>query len=281
MKEELIEQLREFERDLKALQSQLKGLTGKCVTKNAHRAEAERLATFWVETLRSPLEHRFKLPSDEILAASECAKKLHQLSRPNNLKSSYLTVIQKLLKKFQDRFVLPIQQTAIAIETSADLQKILKLLQDPKESAYLQEAMECAARGCRRAACVMGWCAAINRMQKKIEEIGFARFNATSSQLKSQTSGKFKRWNKEFTVSTRSELQQVFDTDLIVLLEGMGLLDDNQAQRLEVCFLYRNNSAHPGEAPIEEANLIAFFSDIEKFILSNPNFKLATPPPVV
>jgi len=111
-------------------------------------------------------------------------------------------------------------------------------------------------------------------MQKKILALGFDSFNNASRTLKSQTSGKFKRWNKEFAVTTMSELQMIFDSDLIVVLEGMGLLDGNQAQRLETCFQYRNHSAHPGEAPIEPAHVISFFTDINGIILQNQKFVL-------
>lgn len=72
-----------------------------------------------------------------------------------------------------------------------------------------------------------------------------------------------------------SELQTVFDNDLITVCEGMGLLDGNQADRLsEVDFQYRNHSAHPGEAPIEDAHLVAFFTDINAMILTNPKFEV-------
>jgi len=67
----------------------------------------------------------------------------------------------------------------------------------------------------------------------------------------------------------------VFDTDLLVVLEGMGLLDGNQAERLRTCFQYRNHSAHPGEAPIDDPHLIAFFSDIAAIVLQNQQFAIA------
>ncbi len=120
----------------------------------------------------------------------------------------------------------------------------------------------------------MGWCSAIDRIQKKIIAIGFAQFNNTSRNLKAQSTGKFKSWNKEFSITTLSELQAVFDTDLIVALEGMGLIDGNQADRLRTCFQYRNPSAHPGEAPIEDTHLVAFFTDLIQIILHNPNFAI-------
>jgi hypothetical protein len=74
---------------------------------------------------------------------------------------------------------------------------------------------------------------------------------------------------------TLNELQEVFDTDLITICEGMGLLDSNQADRLkQVDFQYRNHSAHPGQAPIEDPHLVAFFTDINEIILTNPKFAI-------
>ena len=66
----------------------------------------------------------------------------------------------------------------------------------------------------------------------------------------------------------------MFDSDLIIILEGMELLDRNQSQRLETCFQYRNHSAHPGLAPIDPTHVVSFFTDIAKIIILNPNFSL-------
>lgn len=105
--------------------------------------------------------------------------------------------------------------------------------------------------------------------------LGLGKFNATSVQLKSQDSGRFKRFTKEFKVTTLNELQEVFDTDLIWVLEGMELIDANQGDRLRTCFQYRNQSAHPGEAPINDLHLNAFFSDVVEIVLKNPKFSLS------
>jgi hypothetical protein len=145
---------------------------------------------------------------------------------------------------------------------------------DSAERSFIEEAIACIRVGASRAAIVLGWCAVIDRMRRKIEAVGFPTFNAASTKLKDQTSGKFKRWNKEFSIQSMGELQAVFDTDLIVVLEGMGLIDDNQAKRLEVLFHYRNTSAHPGEAPIGPAHVVAFFTDAVEIVLANPKFQL-------
>lgn len=275
MKEQILDLLETFRTDLRALKKAVTALTTDRVGRKALRDEADRIATFWIEELRSPLEHKFKIDADIIAAEAAAMKQLHILSRPNNLKTSYIRTLNKALTKFDDRFILPIKQQAVEIENIFDIQKLVPNLPDPDESDYLKEAIDCANNGFRRASLVMGWCALIDRLQKKIVLIGLANFNHASVQLKNQTKGRHKNWNKEFSVTTLAELQTVFDTDLIVVLEGMGLLDSNEADRLiRVCFQYRNHSAHPGQAPIEDAHLVAFFTDIARIVLQNAKFSL-------
>jgi hypothetical protein len=273
VKAELLKKLDEFEIDLRRLRKSINALTGAQVSRQQLRADAEELATRWVEDLRSPLEHKFHIAKDAILETSESLKRLHILSRPNNLKTSYLKVLDAVLDHFKDKFVLPIQQTSRVVESKFDLQKLVSGLTNPDESEYLKEAIDSANAGFHRAAIVLGWCAAIDRIQKRVQVLGFATFNAASTALKAQTSGRHKRWNKEFNITTPGELQAVFDNDLITVCEGMGLLDRNQADRLiDVDFQYRNHSAHPGEAPIEDPHLVAFFTDINAIVLTNAKF---------
>ena len=92
--------------------------------------------------------------------------------------------------------------------------------------------------------------------------------------MAAKTAGRFKPYNKKFSVDSLSELQRVFDTELLWVLEYLGLIDSNQHQRLRHCFDLRNHSAHPGLAPITDENLYSFFSDITKIVLKNPKFEL-------
>jgi hypothetical protein len=272
MKKDILNKLEDFRKKIVNLKKDVSALKSKRVSKISIRNEADAVANIWVEELRSPLEHKFHLDSHAIAQTADDMKRLHILSRPNNLKSSYLTVINRVLKDFDNKFILPIKQTSISIEKVLDLTKIIPSLPSLEESQYLKEAIECATEGHQRAAIVMGWCCVIDRMQRKIMSVGLSKFNSASAMLKNQTSGKFSHWKKEFHISTISELQQVFDNDLIIVLEGMGLLDGNQAERLKICFQYRCHSAHPGEAPIQDAHVIAFFTDINEIILQNSKF---------
>ena len=137
-------------------------------------------------------------------------KQLYVLSRPNNRKSSHLKTINVSLRKFDDRFILPLKQRTFEIESVLDLRNLVPNLPNPEESDYLKEAIECAESGFRRAAIVMGWCATIDKIQKQILKIGLDKFNNASSEIKNRKSGKFKNWNKEFSIATLGELQAIF-----------------------------------------------------------------------
>jgi len=275
VKAEMLQRLETFEKDLRALKKGITAVKSDQVSQKQLRDDAEELATRWVEELRSPLEHKFQISKETITETSESLKRLHVLSRPNNLKKSYLKVLDSVLKNFKNKFVLPIQQTGTAVESKFDLQKLVTRLTNADETEYLMEAINAANAGFVRAAIVLGWCAAIARIQNRIQVLGFAQFNAASTAIKNQNSGRHKRWNKEFNITTLGELQTVFDNDLVTVCEGMGLLDSNQADRLiDVDFQYRNHSAHPGLAPIGDAHLVAFFTDITDILLTNPKFKV-------
>jgi hypothetical protein len=147
-------------------------------------------------------------------------------------------------------------------------------LTDTAERGFIEEAITCIRAGAPRAAIVLGWCAVIDRMRRRIEAIGFDKFNAASTTLKNQTTGKYKQWNKGVQATSQAELLPIFDTDLMIVLEGMGLLDDNQHQRLKMLFQWRCHSAHPAATPINTAHVVSFFTDAVDLVLANKKFSV-------
>jgi hypothetical protein len=179
------------------------------------------------------------------------------------------TVRDQFTKLYGGKVVAEKQTTATAKALEALAANVL----DPAERSFIEEAITCINHNCSRAAIVLGWCATIHRLHKKVEAVGFPAFHAASVRLKALNTGKYKRWNKEFAITSFGELQTtVFDTDLIVVLEGMNLIDGTEAQRLETAFGYRCHSAHPGDAPIGEPHVVAFFNDVVEIVLANPKF---------
>jgi hypothetical protein len=274
-KVELLDSLSAVESRLRKLRSAVKKLTVKQVGRKDLRDEADAIATAWVEELRSPLEHRFKLPTETITGYAEEFKQLHVLSRPNNQVTSWTKCLNKLLKNWKNDLVLPLQQMP-GVTQNDQLHTLVERIPAEDVSEYLDEAVKCAEAGYMRAATVLAWSAGIDRIQKKVMELGLDKFNAASKKLKAQDKGRFKRFNAEYKVTTLNELQEVFDNNLLWVLEGMGLIDANQGNRLHSMFDYRNQSAHPGEAPIGEVHFIALFSDVVDIVLDNPTFALST-----
>ncbi len=46
----------------------------------------------------------------------------------------------------------------------------------------------------------------------------------------------------------------------------------NLHTRLRSCYDLRTQSAHPGDAPVTEYNLLSFFSDLNEIVFRNPAF---------
>lgn len=268
----IVDELTAFEGRLRALRAAVKNAGTSRVNRKNLRSEAEALSVHWFTSLKPALEVLHVDLSSSIADMDPQMEKLHQISRPNNLASSYESTLVAALKSFKDRFVKLVQLSAPKDDINQVLAGILAKIDSPEESSYMTEAVNCAKRGFWRASVVMGWCAAIDRIQQTVGRIGFDKFNVASTNLKNKTTGKYKNWTKGMQVASLSDLQAVFDTDLIAVLEEMQLLDSNEAERLKVCFHYRNQSAHPAKPPILDVHLAVFYTDIDAVVLSNSKF---------
>ncbi len=174
---------------------------------------------------------------------------------------------------FHGLALLPVQTRPKVTAAPSELGKLIATIPDPAENDYLGEAVKCVQHGLFRAAAILGWCAAIDRIHRRIDVIGLDQFSSTSSKIAGQPSGRFRKFNKSFKVQSVSELRLVFDSDVLWVLEGMGLIDVNQHTRLRSCFDLRNQCAHPGDAPITEYNLLSFFSDLIAIVFTSPAFQ--------
>ncbi len=258
--------------DLKSLRRTLKAESVPQVAKKAIRDRANEIGTRWHRDLSPKI--RSAIPTDVAERYDAAFTRLIKLSAPNNLRSSYLEALNSLIPPFRDELIIPAQQGSLSVPTPSAFDTFFASLANPEESEYLREAIACARDGYLRAAAVLGWSAAIDRVHKKLETIGFRDFNVTSAQMASQQIGRYKKFNQVQNVSSISEIREVFDTVVLWIIEGMGLIDSNQHTRLRSCFDMRCQSAHPGDAPVTQFNLLSFFSDLDQIIFSNPKFKM-------
>ena len=269
-------QLQTLLHDLKSLRKALKAERVEQIAKKALRESARDLGTRWHREIAPSL-------SPAGFAKDVCDRytagftRLIKLSSPSNKRTAYLAVLDSLIRTFRDDLLIPAEQGAFSGAAPSVFDAFFASLPNPDESSYLAEAVACAKAGFLRAAAVLGWSAAVDRIHRKVELVGFAAFNVTSAQMASQKVGRFKRFGQTQNVNSVSELREVFDTVVLWILEGIGLIDSNQHTRLRSCFEMRCQSAHPGDAPITAFNLMSFFSDIDQIILSNPKFAVQPP----
>jgi len=268
----LVESLKQLQGQLLSLRKSVANEKAKTISKQPLREQAEQMSTVWFSGLADELSASGTIQAALIQSYSDNFGRLIKISAPNNLKGSYLDVLGNLTKKFRDDLILPVQKTPTSVNNASLLAKMLANLPNPEEDTYLTEAINCASKEYFRAAVVLGWCAAIDRIHRTVEKIGFAKFNITSASIASQTQGRFKKFNSPQNIGSLSEMREVFDTVVLWVIEGMQLIDSNQHTRLKGCFDLRCQCAHPGDAPVTEYNLLSFFSDLNEIVLRNPKF---------
>lgn len=268
--------LKDFRKDINELQKACQKTTGNQVQAKSLLDRLETLATKWFEHLDPILRSTFHFDEELLGRYREPFGKLLELSGGKPSKRVVLTILGSVLKSYHVDILVPVQKYQAVLSKFPGLDTILSHA-NGLEVDYLTEAIECAQLGKRRAAIILGWCAAINRLHLYVEAIGFAKFNQATVQMSNIQTGRYKRFNKKFDIQNLSDLRMsVFDGDLLWVLEFLGAIDGNQHERLEICFTMRNTCAHPGEANVSDENLLSFFSDIDNLIFANPKFRLAS-----
>lgn len=260
---------------LKALRKSLKAEAVPTVGKLALRNEAIALCRDWHKDFAPKLKHY--LTPEAPKNYGDQFTRLLKLSTPNNKVASYLSAIDLIIKSFNDELLIPSQQGVIGGSAPSSFDAFFANLSNEEESEYLAEAIACAKAGHLRAAVVLGWSAAIDRVHRVLDYNGLDKFNSMSQQMQAATTGRYKKFNKGQNINSLAELREVFDSTILWVIEGMAMIDTNQHTRLGSCFDMRCHGAHPGDAPITTYNLMSFFSDLDQIIFSNAKFKIPMP----
>jgi len=272
MKERIVLQLEELESRLKALRGLVSASSAEFVSRKGLKAAAKEIAIIWFEKIEKNLTPSFQITPETVAVYHELFSKLLSFSQSAIVrKKTYINTLNKITSGFNKDIFLPVLKFGEATKL-VSLSNLLELV-NSSEKEYLKEAVTCAQHGHYRASIVLGWCAAIDRMQKMVRKKGFKEFSRKSKELHGIKEGRYKRFGKKLSITNMSELQStVFDNDLLWILEYWGIIDANEHDRLSICFTMRNNCAHPSEAPLTEENLLSFFSDLNKIVFSNPKF---------
>lgn len=189
-------------------------------------------------------------------------------------RNSVDVILGGIIDEFKKDLLVPAQtHIAGAKVPHSDFAPLLDRLSDTAVNTYVAEGLACLSDGHLKASVVLGWCAAIDRIHRAIEKIGLERFNNATVEMAAKSSGRFKRFNKKYSVESVSELRQLLDTDILLVMEYLQLIDVNQQVRLRSCFEMRNHAAHPGDAPVSRFNVLSFYSDVIEIVLANATFE--------
>ncbi len=273
-KKEFVTSLKEMKSHLQALKKRCENTPGKQIQSKSLLQELENFATKWFEQVEPTLRSSYHFTDDSLARPREACGKILEISGGKPSKQVVVGVLTPFLDSFHAELLVPVQKHNEVISKFPSLDNIISHAVG-LELDYLTEAIDCAKIGKLRAAIILGWCAAVDRLHLFVQKEGFAKFNHASVQMSAIQTGRYKRFNKKFDVQNLADLRMtVFDNDLLWVLEFMGAIDGNQHERLEICFTMRNTCAHPGEATVSDENVLSFFSDLDKLVFANSKFKL-------
>ena len=250
----MIEQLERFLSSLTDLQEAIKKNKSAFVSRAALRTQAKSCCKSWLN-ISTQLRGDGFLDDQTLNLIDEKLEKILELTDSNNRKVSYTKLLAPLPKEIQKLVLVPLikkSKTAQNPLTAAILSKIYSSLNSDEERKYFEEAARAGASQCYKAATVMAWCAAIDRLRKVVEKLGLNNFNKMSKQLKARKAGHYKHFSKEFNIKQTNELQEVFDKDLITILSAMVNLDLNELKAVLHLFEVRNHCAHPSTYEMDE-----------------------------
>ncbi len=274
-KHEFIGSLKGFKSQLAKLESAVSKVPGKQIQSKAVLKQIEEAATFWFDQIEAPLRKFTSISEATIDHYHHSFGRLIEASSGKPYKERTADLIETIETGLTTEILVAIQKHVPQISDQEDYSDFLTGLQG-LELEYMKEAVACASGGWLRAAVVLGWCAAVDRLHRVIERVGFDKFNKASSQMSKISSGRYKRFNKVFDIHNLAELRMsVFDNDLLWVMEFLALIDGNQHEKLEICFTTRNICAHPGDADVSPENTKSFFSDLQKLVFSNSKFKIS------
>ena len=270
----MITEIEAFSVDLTDLLAGIRANRTAFVSKQSLRSKISEVSKEWLQTISPRLRAGSRIQDEPINRVDAAFEKLLELSTSSNRKATYINVLRLIPKIVQRDILIPLIKTS---PTSSLLDgvaaRVLSLVKSTEEKEYLEEGFRAAKAGCFRAATVMSWCAAVDRLRTFVKGKGLHSFNQTSQQLKSINSGFYKRYSKSFTLTLENELQEIFDKDLIIVISGMVSLDLNLTTGLLRLFDIRNSCAHPSAYTIDELPFANFVNEICNLILANPKLR--------
>ncbi len=173
-KQDALTLLNEIESSLRRLHIEIRKINTSNIYKKAIKDSSQKIGTKWFEEL-DPSLPSFGVTDEVRKKYNELFTSVLTLSLKTSYKQTYLKTITEILQDYKEELFVTIMKSAGQVISVNQLMKILENA-TAEEKEYLDEALGCAGRGFFKASIVLGWCAAIHRMHKTIEKLGFDEF---------------------------------------------------------------------------------------------------------
>ncbi|MFY9727397.1 MAG: hypothetical protein WB579_11800 [Bryobacteraceae bacterium] len=269
MKDEILDNLRTLKVGLTKVYATVKRANTQLVNPAAVSNPVASLCRLWSEKLEPDLSRRPIVDGDCLRKYRSGLERLFGLASKRNKATSHLSACDDLLQSFDTDLIKPVLFAPSEAPIDPRLQELISNVPYPDQKGYLDEALRCIKADCKRAAAVLGWSAAMHQLHCKIEELGLDTFQAKSAELASQKKGRFKGFDGTGPIQSISDLRETADRKVLIVLDGMDLIEGNQRRRLEHCLDIRIQCSHPGDAPMTPENLLSFFSDLSEIVFNN------------
>jgi len=274
-KDELISSLESLRGDLDKLRKILRSSSAMNVYNSETKNIPKATSRMWFENIKQALPS-FSVSRETVSEYSVYFKNLAKAALPRaKNRNAYLKILDEIQDRFNDSLLLPVLVSAGEIINVSHLEKILEKISDDDEREYLEQAIGCAHHNFLSASVVMGWCAAVNRMHRMIEnKWGFPRFTQITEEMAQNKKGPYKTFRMSYEVSNLGDLRQVPDRVTMFALKHEGLVTANQYKKLDKCLLERNLAAHPGETKTNPEDLASFYRNLKDLVFDNSKFEL-------
>jgi len=241
------EDLEGWHERVRGVAAQLAQLRGAEVTRSELIAALAELSREWLR-FSTRLRNADTLDKSKLEAFDTCMSDVLKATRARTRSSAYLKRIQQVQGEFLDAVVVPLikyegSPTQVA---GRQLQAAFTADLSSEEQAYVEEASRCVGVRCYRAAIIMLWAAAIARMHRAVENVGFAVFNAAWTAAAAKKGSPYSRATKAGSITSLPELQRMRDFDLLVIGLELWGYDMPTFEELERALGTRNGAAHPG-----------------------------------
>lgn len=260
------EELEAFFDRAKTLNSSLGKLKGGEVKSSTLIEQTANLARDWMGF--SQFLHERNIIDYSVLTKYDGhMNEVHNATKLRTRASSYQKKLNPFVHAFNDEIVIPLIRHEGSPEqvTARQLVSTFGTHLNSDELSYIEEAARCASVRSYRATLVLLWAAAVARMHRAVENIGFATYNTAVDTTINKKGSPFNKVSKA-QISSLPELQRTRDYDLLVVGMELWKYDLQAFQELERLLGIRNNAAHPGMYEPTSLDLQQFALKLDEFV---------------